>query len=530
MGGHGIYAIITAMSEEKGKVITSFRQRRSLELALQDLRNVSDHDELESRARALAESDAPVLQALLRSLRTSDPRLIGGLGTVSLYLDEGEIVPALRRVATDPLRTDEERMSAILILDRFLGEKIDRHLIENLRNPNAIARESLRQVMMEAQEDRSIWLEYLEQLEEQADDVAFMVMDMMLELEEDGCVEPLRLLAQEPRLSIAQEALRLLGTLRLPDAVVALETLIPNIPPTLHPLAERNLRKLRFSGVKVEASSWQEADWRILATPVDGEGGQALWMLTEQPEGDDTRFLGILISEDEGLKQAFGGDRVPVEQTRLHSVQDAESPFVVMAGGEGHYLLFQEVPLSYAQAIVAGALERNFAFDHPVPSYYRLLNPYLWSLHSKNPADRGSSSLGEEPTRDDDVEVLLPQTPELLDHPAFAGWIIQTPDIFKLAARALLGTESDHAQAVNALLASLDEEDECTRYRDRLERMREWLVFTGDEPILRLAQVLVISLESTPPVQHPFFRRMAERGLQAAQDHLRDNLEQQINS
>lgn len=517
------------MSEDKGKVITTFRQRRDLEVALQDLRNALDSDDLERRARALAELDAPVLQALLRSLRTSDPRQIGGLGTVARYLDEEEVVPALRRVATDARLSDEERMSAILILDRYLGERVDRRLVENLRNPNAIARESLRQVMVEARESRSIWLEYLVQLQEQRDDVAYMVMDMIMELGEEESVEPLRLLAQEPRQAIAEEAIRLLGTLRLPEAAIALETLIPNLRPALSPLAERNLRKLRLSGVKVEASSGHEDDWRILATPIDDEGGQALWMLTEQPETNDYRFLGILITEDVGLKQAFGGDHVPADQIQLHSTRDEDSPFAVVAGDDGHYLLFQEVPLRYAQAIVSHALQRNFATDQPVPPYYRLLNPYLWSHQPQHPADEEVTPPDDEPTPAE-VEILLPETPELLDHPAFAGWIIQTLDIFKWAARVLLGDDADRARALDALLTSLDEEDAPARYRDRLVRMQQWLALTGDERHYRLVQVLVASLENTPPARHPFFRRMAERGLQAAQDHLRTNFDRQLNS
>ncbi len=507
-------AIIARVSEGRGKIITTLRQRRELEAALRGLRTARDDDELEARAKELAQQGEPVLDALLRSLNSADPRLIGALGKVAVHLDRAKVTAALRATARDPRRADRERMSAILILDRFLHEEIEEGLIQGLRDPNAVARESLQAVMAEARHNRSIWLEYLEQLAEQPDDVPPLVMQIMLELDEEGSVEPLRLLAQDPNEAVAREAIRRLGSLRLPQAADALRTLLPTLPPSLRPMAERALRKLQLSGVKLEPPLVPDSEWRALVTPVDGVGSRAVWIIGRRPRERYCRFLGLLLHEDAGIKEAIGNDHMRAQQ--LPPRRPLGSVLALSATEPNNYILFLETTLDYAQRVVLDALACNFASGTPTPPAYRLYNTYLWGRAVSVPPPANS------PTPSPD---LVSQTPELLNHPAFEGWFIQTPALYDLAEATLAGHQTDTASALAHILTEYWDAARRACYRRRLEATCEWLSRAQEPRLAELAAAAAATLEDGMPTEHPFLVRMGEIGLEVAVENLRWGLD-----
>lgn len=502
------------MSEGRGKIITTLRQRRELEAALRGLRTARDDDELEAQAKELAQQGEPVLDALLRSLNSADPRLIGALGKVATYLDRAKVTTALRATARDPRRADRERMSAILILDRFLYEEIEEGLIQGLRDPTAVARESLQEVMAEARHNRSIWLEYLEQLAEQPDDVPPLVMQIMLELDEEGSIEPLRLLAQDPDAAVAREAIRRLGSLRLPKAADALRLLLPTLPPSLRPLAERALRKLQLSGVKLEPRPAPGSEWRALVTPVDGAGNRAVWIIGRRPRERYCRFLGLLLHEDTGIKEAIGNDHMRAQQ--LPPRRPLGSILALSATEPNNYILFLETTFDYAQRVVLDALACNFASGTPTPPVYRLYNPYLWGYEvAASPPANSLVSSSE----------LVSQTPELLDHPAFEGWFMQTPALYDLAEEALAERQTDTASALARILNEHWDATRRVRYRRRLEATCEWLSRAQEPRLAELAAAAAATLEEGTPTEHPFLVRMGEIGLEVAMENLRWGLD-----
>jgi hypothetical protein len=509
------YAIIGRVSEESGKIITTLRRRRELEAALRALRTARDDDELDAQARALAQQGAPVLAAILRSLDTADPRLIGALGKVAMYLERSDTVAALRAAARDPRRTDRERMSAILILDRFLGEEVEEGLFQGLRDPNAVARESLQEVMAEARSNRGIWIEYLEQLAEQPDDVPFLVMQTLLDLDEEGSVEPLRLLAQDPQEATAREAIRRLGAIRRPEAAAALRSLLPTLAPPLRALAERALRKLQLSGIRLDPLPAPGSEWRALVTPVDGAGNQAVWLIGRRPRERYCRFLGLLLDDQHGIRDAVGNDRMRAQQLpprRPVGSILALSP----AGASGRYVLFLETTFAYAQRVVLQSLAHNFASGTPTPLVYRLLNPYLWG-HEIAPLPAAEPCVAS--------PSLLPQTPELLDHPALEGWFIHVPALYDLGERVLAGRQADVASTLAAILNENLDATRRARYRRRLEAVREWLLAAQEPRLAELAATAAATLEEGAPTEHPFLWRMAEIGLEVAMDNLRSGLD-----
>jgi hypothetical protein len=503
-------AIIARVSEGRGKIITTLRQRRELEAALRSLRSARDDYELDAQAKELAQQGEPVLDALLGSLDSADPRLIGALGKVATHLDRTKVTAALRSTARDARRADRERMSAILILDRFLHEEIEEGLIQGLHDPNAVARESLQGVMAEAGHNRAIWLEYLEQLAEQPDDVPPLVMQTMLELDEEGSIEPLRLLAQDPNEPVAREAVRRLGSLRLPGAAMALRALLPTLAPALRPQAERALRKLQMSGVQLEPRSAPGSEWRALVTPVDGAGNRAVWIIGRRPRERYCRFLGLLLHEDTGLKEAIGNDHMRAQH--LPPRRPLDSILALSDAEPGKYVLFLETTLEYAQLVVSKALARNFASGTPTPPLYRLCNSYLWDYEMAAPPQAGALAASPE---------LVSQTSELLDHPAFEGWFVQTPALYDLGEQLSAGRESDPAPALAGILSGYWDAARRAGYRQRLESTCEWLVRAQEPRLAELAAIAALTLEDGSPAEHPFLLRMGEIGLEVAQDNLR---------
>ncbi|MCC7354831.1 MAG: hypothetical protein IT330_13890 [Anaerolineae bacterium] len=507
-------AIIARVSEGRGKIITTLRQRRELEAALRGLCSARDDDELDTRAKELAQQGEPVLDALLRSLNSADPRLIGALGKVATHLDRARAAMALRATARDPRRADRERMSAILILDRFLHEEIEEGLVQGLRDPNAVARESLQEVMTEARHNRGIWLEYLEQLAEQPNDVPPLVMQIMLELDEEGSIEPLRLLAQDPNQAVAREAVRRLGSLRFSEAADALRSLLPTLPASLHPLAERALRKLQLSGVKLEPRPLPGSEWRALVTPVDGIGNRAVWLIGRRPRERYCRFLGLLLHEEAGIKEAIGNDHMRSQQ--LPPRRPLGSIIALSVADAGRYVLFLETTFDYAQRVILDSLARNFTRGTPTPSVYRLYNPYLWGYEMAVPPPTNPPASSPE---------LVTQTPELLDHPAFEGWFIQTPALYDLAEETLSGRQAAPAPALARILTEYWDAARRACYRRRLEATCEWLVRAQEPRLADLTATAALTLEDGMPTEHPFLVRMGEIGLEVAMENLRLGLD-----
>jgi hypothetical protein len=312
----------------EAKVLTGLLQRRALEQAFAELGRLTEPAAVQRQAQTIAGYGSAALQHLLTLLDTPDPQLRGGLGQVARHLPREQVVSALRSVLRDHERSDQARLAAVTVLERFLGEAVDNALIGNLGNPDVAARQSLRELIDAMDEEPLSVLEYLEQLGQQPPEVVDMVLDALPSIEPSPHVATLlRMLAQGEDARLAVRAVDELIKLRTPAAARALASLVPNLPPTLAPAAERGLRKLGFSGIQVTADHdlarepWYapKLRWRALMSAIDPKGGQFIWFVgsevapAERSDGVDAKhtsgrtvFFTVLTADPGGLLDASG--------------------------------------------------------------------------------------------------------------------------------------------------------------------------------------------------------------------------------
>ena len=166
------------------KIISSFSERLALDKAVRALADAPTAFELEKRARALAEQGQAVLKPMLRQLGTRDAQLRGGLGLMAQHMDPMLIVPALRRIVRDTRRPDNARLTAAMILERYLDVTLDPALTQTLPDSSNIARQSAEEALTLAETEPLVVVEYAEQLLEESDEVIETVIDVLLGMDE----------------------------------------------------------------------------------------------------------------------------------------------------------------------------------------------------------------------------------------------------------------------------------------------------------------------------------------------------------
>jgi hypothetical protein len=502
-------AIIAAMAGT-AKVLNGLMERRALESAFQELGTSKSVEELAVRARAIADHGAGVIPMLVARLDTTDPQMRGGLGQVAARLPREQAVPALRAVARSRERSDQARLTALMILDRFLHEPVDESLLAGLQDPEAVAIQSLQELAHEMERNPFVVIEYLNQLAEQPSEVAGVVLDAIPRLPVDAqLITLLRMFAQGGDEVMAKAALEQLSRNRSPEAAHALAALSLTLPPHLAATAGRGLRKLRLSGTApVQGPS--PTEWRALISPVDGTGAQVVWFVRQPGDGERGTLLSILGKDPDGVVACFGSNEVPFED--LPPAQPLGSTYLIRQTEDAPTIMLLEAPLDLGRAVVRAALELNWAAGEPPPMEYRLLNPLIWEL----------GPVAMEPVPDLETRNPL-QTVALLDHPAFANWFWQAPELYDVAEQ--LGRRHglpERAAEIGRLAQEHFDAGLLASYGRRLAGMARWLVLAGQEEAAALAAAASRHLaEPGDPAASPLLLRLIGTGLDIAVANLR---------
>jgi hypothetical protein len=407
-----------------------------------------------------------------------------------------------------------------------LKEPVDESLVIGLRDPNAVALQSLNELIQEMERAPVAIIEYLNQLAEQPPEVPGMVLDAIPLLPPNPhLITLLRMFAQGSDPRLAQTAVEQLGRIRQPEAIAALTSLAATLPPSLAPLADRSARKLRMSGVAFPATA--EGNWRALMSPIDGTGAQVTWFISHADDQPHGSLLGVLTQDPKGIIVGFGSPKVQAEN--LPPAQPVGMVFPVVQADDAPPIIMLETPFEVARTALRQAHEQNWASGTPLPIEYRLLNAWIWEIPLPRPGTPGSKGAGVQGGEGTEESVATSQHPNaptetvaLLDHPAFVTWFWQTTAV--QAAARKLGPQHILAARTAQITALAEAEfgpDVRDSYRRRLEGMVEWLTIAGQSEAARLAQAAADELASHPPAESPFIRRMIGIGLDVATIGLR---------
>jgi hypothetical protein len=511
------------MPAPQRRIITKLRERRQIEADLRNMLAASSELEFRRLAQRVASLGSQVIPAIVGNLDQADAMMLMALGTVATYLDHDEVSEALRRAVHQPRRTDQGRIGAMTILERFLDQPPDDDLLASLADPQGAALSSLEDVLADAETNTAILVEHVQGLDRQEPDVVLAVVRAMRAIAgeqsspEGGvrAVEPLRMLAQDVREEIAAAALQALGTIRLNQAARALQTLIPIVAPSLRALVERLVRKLQFSGVEVESLPLPEPVWRALVSPIDGLGQQSVWFIQENNLDDHARFLNVLLSDRAGAVEAVGHANVSAlalpPRRSLGYLHDIALPDSTGA------ILMLETTFDLGRRLVLEGLAHNRETQIPVAGVLRLLSPWLWAYAGETVlAARVLPEIGA------GDEAQLSSSPRLVTHPALATWTARTEATLQAAQEALQHPTWDQEVWVRRLAGESFKEPALQQIlSQRLTAMSEWLLLAGDLEGSRLALVAAQAFPKVSSQEHPFVQALVRRDLELASFMLR---------
>lgn len=503
------------MSVAQEKIITKLHERRQIEAGLREMIEARSELELRRQAQQIAALGSQVVPAIVGSLDRADARMLTALGTVVTFLDAEEAAEALREAALQPGRSDQGRLAAMTILERFLGEPPDDELLDSLHDPEGAALFSLEAMLAQAERNPAVWIDYVQGLDRQEPDIVLAVVRALREMDQPRAVEPLRMMAQDVREEIAAAALDVLANVRLPQAARALQSLEPIVHPTLRPLAERAIRKLRFAGVEVRARPAPDPAWRALISPVDGVGQQSVWFVQESRWGAHLRVLNVLLSDRAGAVEAMGHRQVSPQalpaQQPVGYVHD-----IVLPDGSGAMLAL-ETTFGVGRRLVLEALAHNRETQIPVAAVLRLLSPWLWEA-------AGADQLPPRrlPALPEGAEAMFGVTEHLLNHPAFVTWSARSERTLQAAEEVLRHPDRSRSRWVRRLTSELLAEPMVTGVlARRLTATSEWLLLAGEETWSQLALVAAQMLETPQIVKHPFVQALVRRDLDLAMHSLK---------
>ena len=410
------------------KVIHSLRDRRIVEEAVAGLADTTSEAELTREVQRIADGYAPelVLAAIRRHLGTGSSQLRGGLGRLSALMAGPETAAILRKEAGRRENSTQIRMNAAMILEKFLQVEVSAGLMGDLRDPNLIVMQSLQEAVEEARTNRQVLLEYVRQMRQESEDVAYLVLELTGQLAEEDQPELLRLIAYDSRKGVAETALDRLSSLRGPavgrQSALVLHTLQATLRPDLAQAAGRSLRKLQLAGVTWELK--RSDGWWALLSPSDLQGTQHLWFL-ENGTDDEGRLVGLRINGMRGVLGAFGSERV--DRRHLPS-RRKEGESLSISTSPGKSTVFVTVPYSYARHCLQRALESHWEgqTERALPEEFTLFCPFVFQCDAGQISEELSSLLASGPGLwEEGREALSRVTAELLEHPAMAGWILQ---------------------------------------------------------------------------------------------------------
>ncbi len=510
------------------KIINTFQQRRQLEQAFADLAQTNNDAELAQAARTIVHGfpQVLVLALLQKHLDTPNGQIRGGLGHIAALLPADQTLAVLRTAAANRRLPPQARLTAASIAQRYLGTELPTALLSDLTDTAEIAFQSLREALDEAQRNRHVLLEYVTQMQEHGEEIARMVMGLLERAAPAEQVDMLRLIAQDERLRVAQEAIDRLEQLEGTDgelqALRALYTLQTVLAEPLKTQAERALRKARFGGKAYSPPS--PAPWRTLLSPADPNGSQSVWLLaTPQQRTAPHILLGFAWNDLLGLTHFFGTETL--DRTLVPAPQPI-GELVTVTMDNGHTTAMLEAPFDYGRWLLARALTHTKSRKEPVDALneYKLYNDWIWQF-APPVVDEWLQGLwdthtvkatAEETTGAVDSSTLTAYTAALFQHPAMAGWQLRNWALLPVAYQKQLPTQEVVAALLTQMAKSSDSQQLVTALTTGLRAQAAWFYVANEIELAKRAAWLATQLPNLPIANNPVLAHLFINALNQA--------------
>lgn len=512
-------------------VISNFQERRRVEQELAELGESEREAELVQGALRITREHAPalVLPALIKLLDTPNSQLRGGLARVAALLPPDETVTALRAYAADRSRPPQGRITAAMILERFLGEAVPAALTADLQSSDDAAFQSLVEAVEEGKRNRHVLLEYVTQMRPHGVEIALLVMHHLDRLPAPDRVGLLRLLAQDERHPVAAHALGKLEHLATGEgdaaaqAARALHTLRWALPPEQAAATERTLRKLQFRGRAYAPPA--PTGWRTLLGPAQPAGALPVWFVCQPadapgapPEFSEGFLAGLLAGPSQGIVRSFFlamPDRDMLPQSA------APGTLIVLESEAGEPIPFVEASFDVGRWLLGRAVDAHHAgrAGRALPGEYTLYNDWLWEFDAPKvaPETAALAALPEE----DELGRIAPAgdlLDELFAHPGMGAWRLSAHNLGEAAQSAWLDSSSAPLEdAAHAVVRALDTQEVRASllppFTDGLLLSALWFGLLERSDLAAVCRWLAGTLGRGSLADHPLLLHMVGQGI-----------------
>ncbi len=521
------------------KVVNRFQLRRKIDEAVAALADCSSEAELVQSVEAIVQEHAPtlVLSALRKHLNSESSQMRGGLGRLAARLPEVESVALLRKEAGRRDNPTQTRLTAAMILEKFLDVEVPPGLMGDLNDPHLVVKQSLQEALEAGRANRQVLLEYVLQMRQESQEVAFLILDLLGQLAEADQPALLQLIAYDDRAAVAEAAIARLGALRGPavagQSAAALQALKYSLRPELARLPERQLRKMSLAGVGWEPVA--SDDWSALISPCSFQGTQHLLLVRYEEKAGGT-LISMRINRMVGILDSFGNESVEREQL---PPRRPEGEMLSVSLTREEHQVFLSVPYAYARESLESCLESHWrAGGRGLAGEFTLYCPLIFAYSAGTIADGLSDLLASGPALWKQGEEELSQaTGTLLGHPAMAGWVLRIGDVDReAAAKARERVADDAALEGRPSFAALEPgllegvaraivkenvpQELAEQLRRALLAQAGWLHIAGHHSYARRAVYTAESLRHEPLDSHPLLLQMIVLGLLNFEDRV----------
>lgn len=514
----------------------AFQLRRQLALAVAELAQKTDGRSLISATRDIYDSfpDELIQAEILRNLETPDSQLRGGMGQLAALLPSDEIGPALRAVAADRSQTAHRRLTAAMLLSRYIGDPVSPALLSDLRQGDEVAFQSLVEAVEEGKRNRHILLEYVLQMRQAGDHVAPKILEILDRIPESDRVELLRLIALDDRESVAEDALARLEALASSpasaEALRALHVLQFVLPPNLTGLAEDALRRQRFRGNVYRPP--KPDGWRALMGIADLTGNQALWFVRTPADAEsDGAILYMSVNNYTGQLDAFAQEDMQVDELPPQQTAGQIAPIQTDAGRQVPFL---EVPFDFARWRVQQLLALLRETTPELPPEFRLYCDLIWEFDRPEPpvdllrffdTSRGEDT-DESPG--EHIHEAATMTAQLLNQPVMALWLNHNRSLVATLPDTLVpSTSEERAALVRAILAQMEQHLEgqhlSAAMAASLRAQAAWFEISGNRDAAELALALAESVAGLRVSQNPLLAAVVDAELLRPSQRIEDD-------
>jgi hypothetical protein len=497
-------------SSEQARVDRSLQERHRVSMLVERVaRGNPTVADLEQAGRTLCDTGSHGITALLRLLaREKDPDLLARCAYLLQFMEEDEWLPKLIAIARGRKDLSEAGISIFNAALASYGFELPEAAAFSV---DELFTGSLAEIVSSGDGTVSAFLDSFRDLSEEMQKT---LIDQLSTLASAESVAVLAVIADMELNGTGEYAMRTLGRVRSPEALIALNRLEKwQINEERRLICSQSRRRLQFLGIAVNEVATSPLPESVFAGYSDSTGNRSLLITVPLPRAR-FKLLVVTLNELDGLREVRSiGDFSCTDGCRIKEQWLRDEGAV-------------SIDSEYASLLLQDGIKRREVHGESLPVGFFLHRRWLTGtdngiLYEPSIAYRSATN-----------QRVSPPSEELLDTEWFERWVVINNAVFDLAGQwlDLEGSVPAHqlAESVDGLLdqfcLTFVEEERASFLRRVLLNADLMSRVGASEALINSSLRLACDIErwAQPFHEHSFFRRLALESIELAAELLQD--------